>query len=83
MASGRGAGDPVSATVYILTDLREYIPREVPDANSAEVSREGHLILRTRDYGEQAGLFKQWDHVVINPARLRDEHGRFAKRDAR
>lgn len=72
----------MSATVYIMTDSRQYMPREVPDANAAEVTRDGHLLLRTRDYGEQAGLFKQWDHVVISPARLRDEHGRFVKRGA-
>lgn len=70
----------MSATVYILTQDHSYMTREVPDANNAEVTEHGHLKLRTRQSGEHAGLFKQWDHVVIRQDRLRDEHGRFVKR---
>jgi hypothetical protein len=68
----------MSAIVYILDSERGYMSRQVPAANHAEVTSAGHLQLSTTSYGQHAGLFKQWDHVVITPDRGPD--GRFIKK---
>lgn len=68
----------MSAVVYLLTAERQYMSRSVPEANHAEVTDAGYLRLLTTSYGQHAGLFKQWDHVVITPNRGPD--GRFTKK---
>lgn len=58
---------------------------EVPDANYVRVLESGYLELRcgTDGYSEMAGLFKNWNHVVIKQRWLRGPGGRFVSKENR
>lgn len=77
----------MSAEVYILAADGQYLRRNVPAANHAEVTPQGYLLLKTGGGGytdgEHAGLFKQWDHVVIDQRWLRGPGGKFVSKENR
>ena len=78
----------MSATVYIQCGAGSsttYIERSVPQANYATIDRGGNLVLYCGidGCGPQAGLFKQWDHVVIDQRWVRDPNGRFVSKENR
>lgn len=71
----------MSATVYISCQDGTFMSRTVPNGNHADITRDGHLLLTTGPYGQHAGLFKQWDHVVINQRYLKGPDGRFVSKE--
>lgn len=71
----------MSATVYITCKDGTFMARDVPSANHAQVDGAGRLLLSTRQYGEHAGLFKQWDHVVIDQRWIRGHDGKFVSKE--
>jgi hypothetical protein len=80
----------MSAVVFIQCGVGSavtYVERAVPSANYAEVTEAGYLRLKTGGggytEGEHAGLFKQWDHVVIDQRWLRGPGGRFVSKENR
>lgn len=79
----------MSAVVYIKEPFTgadnetRFYAVEVPQGNHARVNDDGHLVIETRStWGkEQAGLFTDWDHVVIDQRWLRGSDGRFISKE--